>query len=309
MVLRQKQDVAHARFLRRARPLVGIAAGGFEEAHVGDARRPLLARERAERPTDEHAPLQRLYFLGSLDHIRRFRRRTQRQDGRRDHGHPQDNANCFHNLPSCLSGHRIRGQRPRVSICPATTYHIGSYYFERSLPSCGGSSNWSQGRRSSTMAGPIPLICWRSSAVLKAGGRPAGKPARSRCVTIARARAAPTCGSLIRLATGASLGLIRSFQGTVVGLCERGNIPATKARDSVRQTPTATRKAADWVARNVASCPAGAESGSRSAIGRTVNCVEGKSNARRKDVPAFFLSYLLIFLLLTISRTWTDTAS
>ena len=74
VVLGEEQDVAHAGFLGRAGPLVGVAAGGLEEAHVLDARRPFLAGERAERPADEHAPLQGLEFLGPLGHVHGFRR-------------------------------------------------------------------------------------------------------------------------------------------------------------------------------------------------------------------------------------------
>ena len=55
VVFGEKEDVAHARLLRRARPLIGVAVGGAKETHVVDASRPLLPGERAERPADEHA--------------------------------------------------------------------------------------------------------------------------------------------------------------------------------------------------------------------------------------------------------------
>ena len=82
----------------------------------------------------------------------------------------------WHGLPAHESsaGCRCHGLSPTsaVATCNCPGWPGGRYWVGGPLGSLGRSSNWSQGRTSSTIAGPMPLICRRSSAVLNAGCPP-----------------------------------------------------------------------------------------------------------------------------------------
>lgn len=55
MVFGEEENVTHAGVFCDLAPPIGVAAGGAEIGWVGDAARPFVAGERAERPADEHA--------------------------------------------------------------------------------------------------------------------------------------------------------------------------------------------------------------------------------------------------------------
>jgi len=71
VMLGQEEDVAHARLLGGARPLIRVAARSLKVADILDTARPLLAREGAEGPADKHAPFQILELRCPLLHINR----------------------------------------------------------------------------------------------------------------------------------------------------------------------------------------------------------------------------------------------